>query len=175
MRSTLDFISKSSFLSGATHAFVSPLNSAACSLLDAVRYGTRDLKELIRSYEYLVEDSTRTMNRLKALYRSRAIACAGTDISKLQRRGDWLAKLEGVGARAERLYSELDHLTLLRREARRAFVAECRRHPASKIHVHCKEISSRRAANYALGVREWFGDPRHKGRELGWAVVRSSD
>jgi transposase len=37
-------------------------------------HGTRDLKELLRSYEYLVADSTRTMNRLKALYRSRAIA-----------------------------------------------------------------------------------------------------
>lgn len=42
-------------------------------------------------------------------------------------------------------------------------------------HVHCKDISSRRAANYALGVREWISDPRHKGRELGWAVVRSGD
>jgi transposase len=98
-------------------------------------HGTRDLKELVRSYEYLVEDSTRTMNRIKALYRARAIPCAGTDIYKLQRRGDWLAKLPGAGARAraERLYSELDHLTLLRREARRALVAECRRHPASKV------------------------------------------
>lgn len=28
-------------------------------------YGTRDLKELVRSYEYLVEDSTRVMNRIK--------------------------------------------------------------------------------------------------------------
>ena len=28
-------------------------------------HGTRDLKELVRSYEYLVEDSTRVMNRLK--------------------------------------------------------------------------------------------------------------
>jgi transposase len=98
-------------------------------------HGTRDLKELVRSYEYLVEDSTRTMNRIKALYRSRAIPCAGTDIYKLQQRGDWLAKLPGAGARAraERLYSELDHLTLLRREARRALVAESRRHPASKV------------------------------------------
>jgi hypothetical protein len=40
-------------------------------------HGTRDLKELARSYEYLVEDSTRVTNRIKALFRSRAIACAG--------------------------------------------------------------------------------------------------
>lgn len=42
-------------------------------------------------------------------------------------------------------------------------------------HVHCKGFSSKRAANYALGVREWVCDPRHKGRELGWAVVKSGD
>ena len=98
-------------------------------------HGTRDLKELVRSYEYLVEDSTRTMNRIKALYRSRAIACAGTDVYKPRQRAGWLAKLPGPGARAraERLYSELDHLTHLRREARKALVAECRRHPASKL------------------------------------------
>lgn len=28
-------------------------------------HGVRDLKELVRSYEYLVEDSTRVMNRIK--------------------------------------------------------------------------------------------------------------
>lgn len=55
-------------------------------------HGTRDLKELVRSYEYLIEDSTRTMNRIKAQYRSRAIACAGTDVYKPQRREQWLAK-----------------------------------------------------------------------------------
>lgn len=98
-------------------------------------HGTRDLKELVRSYEYLVEDSTRVMNRIKALYRSRAISCAGVDIYKLRQREVWLAKLPEVGmrARAERLFSELDHLTGLRREARRALVVECRRHPASEL------------------------------------------
>jgi hypothetical protein len=99
------------------------------------QHGTRDLKELVRSYEYPVEDSTRVMNRIKALYRSRAIACAGTDVYKPRQREAWLAKLPeaGVQARARRLFSELDHLTSLRREARQALVAECRRHPASKL------------------------------------------
>ena len=78
-------------------------------------HGVRDLKELVRSYEYLVEDSTRVMNRIKALYRSRAIACAGTDVYKVRQRKIWLQKLPeaGVQARAARLYSELDHLTSL--------------------------------------------------------------
>ena len=42
-------------------------------------------------------------------------------------------------------------------------------------HVHCKDFSSKRAAHYALSVREWVADPRHKGRELGWAVVKEGD
>jgi transposase len=98
-------------------------------------HGTRDLKELVRSYEYLVEDSTRVMNRIKALYRSRAISCAGTDVYKVKGREVWLEKLleSGTRTRAARLYAELDHLTSLRREARQSLVVECRRHPASKI------------------------------------------
>ena len=98
-------------------------------------HGTRDLKELVRSYEYLVEDSTRVMNRIKALDRSRAIACSGTDVYKLKQREMWLAKLgeAGAQARAGRLYSELDHLSALRREARKAMLAESRRHAANRI------------------------------------------
>jgi hypothetical protein len=42
-------------------------------------------------------------------------------------------------------------------------------------HVHCKDFSSKRAAHYALSVREWVADPRHKGRELGWAIVKEGD
>lgn len=94
-------------------------------LLSPVYHGehsTPDLKELVRSYEYLVEHSTRLINRLKAFYRGRAISCAGADVYKLQRRERWLAKLPELGARvrAERLYSELDHLARLCREARRS-------------------------------------------------------
>jgi hypothetical protein len=42
-------------------------------------------------------------------------------------------------------------------------------------HVHCKDISSKRAAHYALSVREWVSDPAHRGRELGWAIVKTGD
>jgi hypothetical protein len=42
-------------------------------------------------------------------------------------------------------------------------------------HVHCKDFSSRRAAHYALSVREWVADQRHKGREMGWAIVKEGD
>lgn len=117
-------------------------------------HGVRDLKELVRSYEYLVEDSTRVMNRIKALYRSRAVACAGADIYKLQQREAWLEKLPeaGVRARAERLYSELDHLSVLRREARRAMLVECRRHAASKILRQVPTLGAVRIAQLIAAV-----------------------
>ncbi len=117
-------------------------------------HGVRDLKELVRSYEYLVEDSTRVMNRIKALYRSRAIACSGTDVYKPQQRETWLAKLPeaGVRARAQRLYSELDHLTGLRREARLAMLVESRRHAASKILRQVPTLGTVRIAQLIAAV-----------------------
>jgi hypothetical protein len=36
--------------------------------------------------------------------------------------------------------------------------------------VHCKNFSSKRAEIEARSVIEWFDDPRHPGRQLGWAV-----
>jgi transposase len=118
------------------------------------QHGTRDLKELARSYEYLVEDSTRVMNRIKAPFRSRAISCAGTDVYKPGQREAWLAKLPGAGvqARAQRLFSELNHLTGLRREARQALVAECRRHPASRLLMRVPTLGIIRIAQLIANV-----------------------
>src|SRR5260221_6720741 len=42
--------------------------------------GVRTLKELVRTYDSLVSDTTRVMNRLKAIYRGRAVACCGPHI-----------------------------------------------------------------------------------------------
>ncbi|HEV7375542.1 MAG TPA: IS110 family transposase [Pyrinomonadaceae bacterium] len=141
-------------------------------------HGTRDLKELVRSYEYLVEDSTRAMNRLKALYRSRAIACAGVDVYKLQQREVWLAHLPeaGVRARAQRLFSELDHLTGLRREARQALVVECRRHPASKLLLKVPTLGIVRIAQLISSVVTpyRFRSKRHFWSYCGLAVVTKS-
>ena len=55
--------------------------------------GVRTLKELVRTYDCLVSDTTRVMNRLKAIYRGRAIGCAGHDIYRQDRREQWLEKL----------------------------------------------------------------------------------
>ena len=44
------------------------------------KHGTRALKELGRSYLTITKDVTRVMNRIKAVYRSWAIPCAGTSV-----------------------------------------------------------------------------------------------
>ena len=118
------------------------------------------------------------MNRIKALYRSRAIACAGTDVYKPRQRQGWLGKLPGAGARAraERLYSELDHLTGLRREARKALVAECRRHPASKLLLGVPTLGVVRVAQLIASVvtPHRFRSKRQFWSYCGLAVVTRS-
>lgn len=95
-------------------------------------HGMRMLKELVRSYECLVSDTTRAMNRLKAIYRGRAIGCAGHDIYRQDRREQWLEKLRERGAkqRASFLYEQLAGLKPLRQEAKRMMVKEARRQRA---------------------------------------------
>jgi transposase len=88
--------------------------------LRAVYHGRGDLhtlKELTRTYLNLVEDSTRTKLRLKALFRARAIRTSGKRIYGVKDRTLWLDKLEDRGARfrAEVLYAELDMVRALLR------------------------------------------------------------
>ena len=78
-------------------------------LLSAVYHGEnglRTLKELARSYLALNRDVTWVMNRLKALYRSWAIPCAGQRVYAPRSRNQWLAQIieAGVRQRAEICY-----------------------------------------------------------------------
>jgi transposase len=61
--------------------------------------GIRALRELGRSYLALTQDSTRVMNRIKSVYRSWAIPCAGTSVYSRRHRSEWLAKLVEPGVR----------------------------------------------------------------------------
>lgn len=93
------------------------------------------LKELARTYTNLVEDSTRVMQRLKALFRARAIATPGTSVYQPGQRAAWLRQLpnEGVRLRARTLYAELavrQELQELRPTVKTAMLAEARRDPA---------------------------------------------
>jgi hypothetical protein len=78
--------------------------------------GVRTLRELARSYLNLVKDQTRAMIRLKAMYRSWAISCAGRDVYYTRHRAEWLEKIREVGVRrrADHLYQQLDMLQHLR-------------------------------------------------------------
>src|SRR5450631_575463 len=92
--------------------------------------GVRMLRELSRSYLTIVKDLSRVMNRLKAVYRSWAIPCAGRDVYYTRNRKQWVAKIReaGVRRRAERLYEQLDMLQHLRQQAQRELLAESRKH-----------------------------------------------
>jgi len=56
------------------------------------------------------KDLGRVMNRLKALYRSWAIPCAGAQVYAPRDRSEWLSKITGAGVRrrAEHFYKQLD-------------------------------------------------------------------
>lgn len=90
------------------------------------------LKELARTYLNAVEDTTRTMLRLKALFRARAIRTPGHDVYEPESRGEWLAKLPDSATRfrAEALSKQLDVLKEIRQQAKAAMLAEARKDPA---------------------------------------------
>lgn len=103
--------------------------------LRAVYHGSPQraaLKEFARTYQNVVEDSTRVMQRLKALYRARGIKTPGRAVYAPAQRAEWLAQLgeRGVRFRATTLYTELEVLQTLRPAAKSAMVAEAKRDPA---------------------------------------------
>jgi transposase len=97
--------------------------------------GLLTLKELVRCYANLVDDSTLVMLRIKALFRARAIPTPGTSVYRARERARWLARIESRGARlrAESLLQQLDTLLALRPKAKAAMIAEARRQPGWKV------------------------------------------
>ena len=87
------------------------------------------------------------MNRVKALYRSWAIPCAGTQVYALCHRSEWLSMLTeaGVRRRAEHYYQQLDALQTLRREVRKDLLLESGKHNATKLLRHVPAWGWKRA------------------------------
>jgi len=110
--------------------------------------GVRTLKELARSYLALMRDVTRVMNRLKAIYRSWAIPCAGQRVYAPRYRSAWLGKITeaGVRRRAEIYYQQLDALRSLREQVRRDLLTEGRKHSAMNLLRQIPSIGPIRAA-----------------------------
>jgi transposase len=112
-------------------------------------HGLRLLHELSRSYLTITKDLGRVMNRLKALYRSWAIPCAGAQVYAPHCRSEWLVKIHeaGVRRRAELYYQQLDALRLVRQQARKELLAEARKHRATKLLRQIPGIGPLRAAH----------------------------
>jgi len=70
------------------------------------------LSELVRSYNNLVEEATRVMQRIKAMFRARAIPTKGTAIYRPSEPAQGLAQLED-GARSRRCAALFKHLDVL--------------------------------------------------------------
>jgi transposase len=140
--------------------------------------GARMLKELVRTYDCLVGDTSRVMLRLKAIYRGRAIACAGPDIYGQARRAQWLAKLSEPGAkrRAEFLYEQLAALKPLRQKAKLAMVKEARRQPAYPWLMSVPRLGAISVAQLiaVVGTPHRFRSKRQFWTYVGLAVVTSS-
>ena len=110
--------------------------------------GVRMLRELCRSYLAVNRDLTRVMNRLKALYRSWAIPCAGQRVYAPRHRAEWLSKITeaGVRRRAELCYQQLDALQALRHQVRCDLLSESRKQKATNLLRQIPSIGPIRAA-----------------------------
>ena len=128
----------------------------------------RMLRELARSYLTIVKDLTRVMIRLKAVYRSWAIPCAGRDLYYTRHRSEWLRKIPHAGPRrrAERLYQQLDMLQYLRQAARRELLAESRKHA---ITAKLRQIPSLGPIRSALAVALIQTPHRFRSKRQLWA------
>jgi len=124
------------------------LRNGSLSAVYHGEHGLRTLKELSRSYLTISKDLGRVMNRIKALYRSWAIPCAGAQVYAPRHRAEWLAKITeaGVRRRAELYYEQLDPLRRVRQQARKELLAEARKHSATKLLRQIPGIGPLRAA-----------------------------
>jgi transposase len=88
------------------------------------------------------------MTRVKAIYRSWAIPCAGKQVYAPRHRAEWLGRSPkpGVRRRAEFYYQQLDALRSLRQQVRRELLAESKKHQAWKLLCQIPSIGPIRAA-----------------------------
>ena len=107
------------------------------------------LKELSRSYLTISKDLGRVMNRLKALYRSWAIPCAGTQVYAPRYRSEWLSKITeaGVRRRAGTLLPTTRRVAVFAPTSPERAVGRGRKHSATKLLRQIPGIGPLRAAH----------------------------
>ena len=140
--------------------------------------GTREVKELVRVYDCLVTDTTRVMNRLKAIYRGLGISYRGHDIYRYEGRAQWLAKLRKPGARqrADFLYQQLAALKPLRQKAKQLMIKAARRQRAYKYLITIPLLGPVRVAQLIaiVSTPHRFRSKRQFWTYVGLAVVTVS-
>ena len=141
--------------------------------LHAVYHGSRSmrpLQELAHGYAALRDDTTRVMNRIKALYRGRGIDCSGRGVYTKGQRANWLERLP-AGAprlRAELLHTELDQVRTLRRRARGALLVESRKHTVA---ARLRQIPGLGSLRVALVLAHLQTPHRFRGRKQLWTYI----
>lgn len=152
-----------------------------CNRISAVFHqdtGLRTLRELARTYAVLTKEQTRTMNRIKALYRSWAIPCAGQGCYGPKQRSRWLEKLPyiAVRERAKIYYQQLNSVQELRHQVRTPMLVQARKHPAYSQLVGIPQIGPVRAALLIayLQVPERFRSKRQLWAYCGFALETQS-
>ncbi len=100
-----------------------------------------------RAYGLLVNDSVRTQNRIKSLFRSRGIATSGRQVYATSYRQEWLAKLPAPARpQADLLYHQYDAAIELRNRAQEEMLVETGKHPTYRIIKTCPGLGSIRTA-----------------------------
>ena len=138
----------------------------------------QQLKELCRTYENLVADSTRVKNRLKAIYRARGLDHSGHAIYRPDRRAQWLAKVgdQAGRLRAASLFEQLEGMTRLRKQAKERLVAQVQKHPDYQLLLKLPGFGPVRVAQLiaAIGTPARFRTKRQLWPYCGLAVVTHS-
>jgi transposase len=136
------------------------------------------LKHLVRCYTNLVQDSTRVMLRIKALFRAVAVATPGVSVYRPSQRDMWLGQLESRGARmrAASLLTQLDTLLELRPRAKAAMISEAKRHPGWKVIRSIPFLGVVRVAQILalIATPHRFRTKRQLWMYVGFAVVTRS-
>jgi len=100
-----------------------------------------------KGYRWVRSDGARVKNRLKSLYRSRGVPVAGRGVYTASKRGEYLHRLpKPAQPLAELLYEELDAPEALKSEAKKAMIAEAKRHPEFQLVRSCPGLGPVRTA-----------------------------